>query len=293
MKARNYLIFTILLIWIFTANTYAAESLSARKSLAGIKAIAVIVEQINPKANMYGLSEQALRNDTALKLRSKEIAVFSKQQHPQTSAMPQLHINVNVVLREDIKFSAASIHLTLKQAVSLKRDPQTACLATTWETSDISMGQPADLKNVRKNVQTLVDRFLKDYLAANPQQKRNTKRHRNRRDQDEIESQHIQATVGRDFIIALATNPSTGYSWQLAKPLSRMLKLQNKKYIADKPQLIGSGGTEEWTFKPVHSGRATIVLEYVPPAAGSPSPIKRRTFIVTIARGQGIGAPAN
>jgi len=290
MKAKRYWIFVVLAIGLFAVIGYGAEARWERRSLAGLQGVVVVVERIDQKAKWYGLTEEALQADTILKLRRNGIKVFSEQERLQMTGIPQLYINVNVAVREEIGFSAANIHVAFKQAVLLKRDPTKSFMATTWKADDISMGKTSDLKGVREDVKALVDQFINDYLAANPKQQKDTKKQRNRY-RDTIEQEGIEAKVGRDFVIALESNPSTGYSWRLAKPLPRMLKLQSKRYIADKPQLIGSGGTEEWTLKSVRSGKATIMFEYVRPWEKKSPPERRRSFSIVVKGKPGAARP--
>ncbi len=275
MKAKKYWLFVVSAIGIFAVTIYAAGAKWERVSLAGLQGVAVVVEQIDQKAKMYGLTSEALQADTVLKLRQNRIKVFSEQQRLQMPAIPYLYINVNVVVREDIKFTAANTRVAFKQVVLLKRDPTNTCVATTWEAGDISMGKTADLKDVREDVKALVDQFIKDYLAANPFPKR-----QGGRDRDAKEPQRIEVKIGQDFVIALDSNPTTGFSWRLAEPLPGMLKLQGKRYIPNKPQKLGSGGTEEWTFKSVRSGKVAIMFEYVRPWEKISPPDRRRSFSI-------------
>jgi predicted secreted protein len=279
MKEKKYWIFVVLFIGIFAAINYAAGAKWESRSLAGLQGIAVVVEQIDQEAKRYGLTGEALQADTELKLRQNGIKVFSEQERLQTPEMPQLYINVNVVVREEIEFSAANTHVAFKQVVLLKRDPTNACVATTWEAGGVSMGETADLKGVREDVKALVDQFINDYLAANPKQEKNAKK-RSSRDRDVKLPERIEAKVGQDFVITLGSNPTTGYSWRLAEPLPSMLKLQSQRYIPTEPQKIGSGGTEEWIFKSVRSGKVTIMFEYVRPWGKKSPPAMRRSFSI-------------
>ena len=76
----------------------------------------------------------------------------------------------------------------------------------------------------------------------------------------------INVSAGQNFKILLESNPTTGYKWQLARPLDRsMLKLVNSSYKAGGGNLVGSGGNELWTFKAKNPGKAKIYFEYVRP----------------------------
>ena len=95
--------------------------------------------------------------------------------------------------------------------------------------------------------------------------------------------QVMEVRVGKNFVITLGSNPTTGYQWQLASPLEEaILKLVSSKYVPDKPQRIGSGGKEAWTFKAIGKGKVTLVFHYVRPWEKGVPPVKQATFAVTV-----------
>lgn len=93
----------------------------------------------------------------------------------------------------------------------------------------------------------------------------------------------IQMTVRKSFVVTLESNKTTGYEWQLAKPLDRnTLKFVSSKYVAGDSNLIGAGGKEEWTFMALKPGKTTISLKYVRPWEKDAPPAKKVTFVVVI-----------
>lgn len=79
-------------------------------------------------------------------------------------------------------------------------------------------------------------------------------------------SQPIQVTTGQPFTIVLDSNRTTGYQWQLAKPLdASILQQVDNVYEAPQTNLAGAGGKELWTFKAVGKGKTTIDFQYVRP----------------------------
>ena len=51
--------------------------------------------------------------------------------------------------------------------------------------------------------------------------------------------QEVSITVGEEFTVDLASNPSTGYEWVLAESLPNWLELVQKSYVATNPGTIG------------------------------------------------------
>jgi len=76
----------------------------------------------------------------------------------------------------------------------------------------------------------------------------------------------IGIAVGQQFVIKLVSNPTTGYGWQLAKPLdTTVLQCVTNAYVGSDSKLCGAGGHEVWTFKAVGQGKADISMKYVRP----------------------------
>jgi inhibitor of cysteine peptidase len=83
--------------------------------------------------------------------------------------------------------------------------------------------------------------------------------------------EQVSVTVGEEFTVKLASNPTTGYSWALAGALPSWLVQVNQAYIADTSGLAGAGGTEHWTFRATAAGSATLTLQYERPWEGTPA----------------------
>ena len=93
----------------------------------------------------------------------------------------------------------------------------------------------------------------------------------------------INAVAGDEFSITLESNPTTGYSWQLAQPLDEeMVKLVSSEYVPSRTDLVGAGGEEKWTFLALNKGVVRIVLKYVRPWEKDKPPAKEKTFLVRI-----------
>jgi inhibitor of cysteine peptidase len=93
----------------------------------------------------------------------------------------------------------------------------------------------------------------------------------------------IEVTVSRDFSITLASNPTTGYQWELADPLDEaVVKLVSREYKGPETKLIGAGGQEIWTFRAVSRGQTLISLKYVRPWEKGVAPDKTASYTVIV-----------
>ena len=77
--------------------------------------------------------------------------------------------------------------------------------------------------------------------------------------------------VGDSLTLILESNPSTGYQWseQAAiigtSSIGAEVEQTEHKYVAPDSKdnmLVGASGQEQWTFKAVNKGTATIFLSY-------------------------------
>jgi len=76
--------------------------------------------------------------------------------------------------------------------------------------------------------------------------------------------QTINIGVNQEFVIALGSNPTTGYGWQVSYD-ETMLGLAEKTYEPGeeaKQGVVGAGGTELFRFKTLKTGETEITMVY-------------------------------
>ena len=93
----------------------------------------------------------------------------------------------------------------------------------------------------------------------------------------------IKATVGKEFVITLDANATTGYEWQLANPIDdSLIRLVHSEYVPDKTGLVGSGGKSIWTFTTIRAGTIKVYFKYIRPWEKNAPPAKEAIYIVGI-----------
>jgi inhibitor of cysteine peptidase len=93
----------------------------------------------------------------------------------------------------------------------------------------------------------------------------------------------IKAQVGYNITIILKSNPTTGYQWQVAKPLDEStIKLISSEYLADKTNLVGAGGKQVWRFKTLKPSQTSISFKYVRPWEKNTPPQNEESYLVVI-----------
>ncbi len=95
----------------------------------------------------------------------------------------------------------------------------------------------------------------------------------------------VRVAAGRQFAIRIASNPTTGYGWQLARPPDPAVAvLVTNTYAQAAPDTprVGVGGHEVWTFKAVGAGQTAIALEYIRPWEKDKPPARTNVFTVIV-----------
>ena len=94
-------------------------------------------------------------------------------------------------------------------------------------------------------------------------------------------AQPIEVQAGETFTIIIASNPSTGYYWQIVNDLNGV-EFVSSEYQAEEPVMPGSGGVEVWTFKAISAGETQIILGSFPPGESDGEPQQSTVFDVIV-----------
>jgi len=155
-----------------TIDTSKIEPVSkGRDTLVGLPGVNVLVEELNPEVQKYGLMKQALQTDVELQLRRYGIKVLSEDERLRTRGMPSLYVRVTCVIHEP--FAAVGIEVKVQEiALLTTRYPVMSCIdAITWEKSCVVIVGVLKIETMRENVHDLVNEFINDYLASNPRER--------------------------------------------------------------------------------------------------------------------------
>ena len=96
--------------------------------------------------------------------------------------------------------------------------------------------------------------------------------------------QTISIGVNQEFIIALGSNPTTGYSWQEShdETMVRLVKSEYEMGKEAKEGLVGAGGIEYLQFKALKTGKTDITMVYKRPWEEPTPQDVTKVFIVDI-----------
>jgi predicted secreted protein len=94
------------------------------------------------------------------------------------------------------------------------------------------------------------------------------------------EGDSITIDNGKEFVIALDANPSTGYTWDAGK--NPNVKLVSSKQVSSKDAQPGASGTQRMTFTANKTGSSTLELAYARQFEGGVPPAKTASFDITV-----------
>ncbi|HOT95643.1 MAG TPA: protease inhibitor I42 family protein [bacterium] len=72
----------------------------------------------------------------------------------------------------------------------------------------------------------------------------------------------IPCQVHQEFVVALESNPTTGFSWQLSKGDNPHIKLLREEFIPNDPKRLGAPGKQLFHFQAMAIGQAPLIMEY-------------------------------
>jgi inhibitor of cysteine peptidase len=101
----------------------------------------------------------------------------------------------------------------------------------------------------------------------------------------ENNNSNIIIETDETFNISLASNPSTGYEWEIRECNYSVLELADSHYGSPKypsPPPLGAGGWQNWTFRGIKDGKTTLKLVYWRPWEGEESIIDVYTLHITV-----------
>ena len=89
-----------------------------------------------------------------------------------------------------------------------------------------------------------------------------------------VTHEDVQATVGEEFNIALDSNPTTGYMWEITKqPSATVVQPEGSEFVQSTGSsgLAGAGGEQVWKFKTLAAGTTDMILENLKSGTSQPA----------------------
>lgn len=149
-------------------------SLTCEDCLKGLEGVEVLVEEVKAELEEYNLTAIQIQTDVEAKLREAEIKILSKEENEKIQPLRRPYLYVKIKSHKlpwKRLVVAYSIEIALKQLVTLPAQSKSSgkpFFAPTWYKNIVGATVPKDFAEIREGVHQLTDKFIKDYLAANP-----------------------------------------------------------------------------------------------------------------------------
>jgi hypothetical protein len=154
-------------------KVFASDGERPPLSLEGLQGISVMILPFKPDAERNGLENEQLQKDIELKLRKAGIKILTDREL-EKPGFPYLNIDVNVTKDKAPEVYSYNIKVELyKQEIQNPQDEIESAMQSvsvkTWSSELTGTAPGSDLKNrVQKQIGDTIDKFINDYLAANP-----------------------------------------------------------------------------------------------------------------------------
>ncbi len=168
MRSRRLIFVLVVLLFGAPAASHAYEE----EVLRGLKGMCVAVAPISSEMEKLGLSAPELQKDVELHLRQAGITVLRPKDLYRQEGCSGLMIRVNGSISSvgSTRLVAYDIQLGVMELVQLRRPTLVPIIpAQTWGyESEVMFAKATQVALITKAVKELVDKFIRDYRAANP-----------------------------------------------------------------------------------------------------------------------------
>jgi hypothetical protein len=153
---------------VLLGTAQAEDDEFSRSTLAGLRGVCLIVQDLPAAAQEVRLTEDAIRTDAELKLRLAGIRLLTQDEARREPGAPALFLVNNVVGSN--AFYGYGLTNDLRQAASLVRDPRIETMVSTWSVrmSGCCAARGMVTSHVREAFKDMLDHFIKAYLSVNP-----------------------------------------------------------------------------------------------------------------------------
>jgi inhibitor of cysteine peptidase len=87
---------------------------------------------------------------------------------------------------------------------------------------------------------------------------------------EEEAGERVALDMGQILEVALAANPTTGYTWEVKDPCKPILRQVGEPAFTPQSKLLGAGGVEVLRFQAVAIGKETLTLAHQRPWESAP-----------------------
>lgn len=147
------------------------EEADARKTLAGLRGVYVMVAPLTDETQRHGLSEAQVRADVESQVQQAGVPALKKDDLRRTPGMPYLYVRP-VIEHPQATPNLYAYHVAIEvfQLVVLTRNPDVFAIARTWNAKGGlgAAGEENVAASTKDALRSMTDQFIAAFLAANP-----------------------------------------------------------------------------------------------------------------------------
>jgi hypothetical protein len=173
MKSKMYwisaVISAVFAVVMFAEGT-AGELTDKQLTLHEMETMYVFVQGLTEETKKEGLTAEQIQSAVGDKLKQMGIKVVSEEESLKIAGTPVLYVNISANKMTRTPLFVYHVDVGVLQEVILVREPKIRSLSITWNRGQIGYCPSISFaKSLRGTVGDLMDKFEKDYRAANPE----------------------------------------------------------------------------------------------------------------------------
>jgi hypothetical protein len=137
-------------------------------TMTGLDGVGLVVEKIDLKAKLGGLTEKKIREAVDGVLRTAGIPVLSENQMRKSPGSPYIFVTVNTYNDWRAVLYAFHVQVEFRQKVRLDRNSSGPFVATTWQSGDIvGLMEEDKISTITDEIGKCATEFTIAYLKGN------------------------------------------------------------------------------------------------------------------------------
>lgn len=154
-----------------TASTQSNGRINTRTrdSLRGLKKLQVVIEN-NALAEQEGLTVMQLQTDVGSQISKAGVRVLTEKEALRGLGKPTLYLKL-LLIKSASEYTFL-VDVQFREQVKPKRYSSLSIMAATWQSSVVgsfgSINPHVAPQVIREGIGSMIDLFIKDYLAVNP-----------------------------------------------------------------------------------------------------------------------------
>jgi hypothetical protein len=158
----------VVLVGVAVAATGYQTLKDNSATMTGLTGVGIVIEKIDFKAKLDGLSEKKIRETVEGVLRTAAIPILSENQMKKSLGSPYIFVTVNTYNDTRAILYAFHVQVEFRQNVRLDRNSSGPFAATTWQSGDVVglIGED-QISTVTDSVAKCATEFTIAYLKGN------------------------------------------------------------------------------------------------------------------------------